>query len=69
MKDILKKLISKKGLALVVALLLTLGVCDLTVAEKSRLMPILDSVSELLSDEVAPVTTETEAPKVLIDSE
>lgn len=48
----LKKLISKKGAAVCAAALLCLGVCDLTIAEKSHLMPVVESVRDTVSDTI-----------------
>lgn len=45
----LKKLISKKGAAFIAAILLTLGVCDLTLTEQSHLQPVINSISEGVS--------------------
>ncbi len=56
----MKKLLNKKVAAMVVALLLALGVCDLTLLEKSNLKPILESLQDSASslfDDQAPETT------------
>jgi hypothetical protein len=60
----MKKLLNKKVLGAVLALLLALGVCDLTVMEQSHLKPVLQdlqkSATSLFDDEAE------EAPKTLI---
>jgi hypothetical protein len=53
----MKKLLNKKVLAAVVALVVALGICDLTLLENSNLKPILNSIQEALTEE-APEATE-----------
>jgi hypothetical protein len=60
----MKKLLNKKVLGAVLALLLALGVCDLTIMEQSHLKPVLQDLQKSatsLFDDAA-----EEAPKTLI---
>lgn len=68
MKEILKKLVTKKTAAICCAVILGLGVCDLTIADKSHLQPVVDSVRSTVSDVVDSVLGKDaeEAPKTLI---
>ena len=46
----MKKLFTKKAATLVVGVLLALGVADLTLLEDSHLKPVIQSVSDTISD-------------------
>lgn len=67
----LKKILNKKVAAVCVGCALLIGAADLTVAEKSHLKPILESVHKSVSETVDDLlgSPEEEAPKVLIPSE
>ena len=69
MKETLKKLATKKTAAIVCAAALCLGVCDLTIADKSHLQPVLDSVRSTVSETVDSILGKDaeEAPKTLIE--
>ena len=60
---IMKKLLNKKVLGAVVALLLAIGVCDLTIMETSHLKPVLQDLQEAAT---SIFEDEAEAPKTLI---
>jgi len=67
----MKKLLSKKGLALVLGVLVALGVCDLTLLENSHLKPVVETISNSVSDVIDTLTgAEAEAEaKPLIHGE
>ncbi len=62
----MKKLLNKKVLGALVALVLALGVCDLTLLENSHLKPVLQDLQEaatsLFEEEAAPTAPLIGAP-------
>jgi hypothetical protein len=46
----MKKLLTKKAAVIAAGVALCLGVCDLTIMEKSHLMPVVESVRESVED-------------------
>jgi hypothetical protein len=67
MKETLKKLLTKKAAAVVCGVAICLGVCDLTIADKSHLQPVVDSVRSTVSETVDSILgKDVEETKVLI---
>lgn len=65
----LKKILNKKVAAICVGCALLVGAADLTIAEKSHLKPVLESVHKSVSETVDDLlSTEEKGPEVLIPS-